>query len=83
MLRVVGTCKNPLNIVNCHVRLVLAAMQKTGLCFCKSRASFVLFMHVKLLSKFEPSPVLAAVHKQYTCFTFKKCSELLVLLSVH
>ena len=42
MLRVVGTCKNPLNIVNCQIRLVLAAMEKNWSVF---PVKFVLFSY--------------------------------------
>ena len=64
MLRVVGTRKNPLNIVNFQVRLDLAATQKNlslllqNSCFCR------IVLLVKLVCIFEPSPVLAAVQMQ-------------------
>ena len=75
VLRVVGTFKCPLNIVNFQSRSVLASMQKNWSLFVKNLCFFELFMHVKLLSKFEPSPGLAAVHKQYTGFTSKNAQS--------
>ena len=57
-----STYKNPLNIVNSQVRSVLAAMEKNWCVFLQRIcASFVLCLPVKLVSRVEPSPVLAAV----------------------
>ena len=61
MLRVVGTFKCPLNIVNCQVRLVLAAMQKNWSLFVQNLCFFLIVLLVKLVCICELSPVLAAV----------------------
>ena len=64
MLRVVGTCKYPLNIVNCQVRLVLAAMQKNWSLFVQNFCFVRISLLVKLVFIFELSPVVAAVQMQ-------------------
>ena len=64
MLRVVGTCKNPLNIVNCQIKLVLAAMEKNWSVFPVKFVFFHIVWLVKLVSIFEFSLVLAAVEMQ-------------------
>ena len=83
MLRVVGTRKNPLNIVNFQVRLDLAAMQKNWSLFLQNSCFCRIVLLVKLVCIFEPSPVLAAVKNAIDLLYCKKCSELLVLVRIH
>ena len=64
MLRAVGTCKNPLIIVNCHVRMVLSAMQKNWSLFVQNLCFVLIVFRAKLVCICEFSPVLAAVQKK-------------------
>ena len=64
VLRVVGTRKNPLNIVNFQVRLVLGGMQQNSSLFLQNSCFFRIVLLVKLVCIFELSPVLAAVEMQ-------------------
>ena len=57
----VGTCKYPINIVNCQVRSVLAAKEKTWSEILQNLCFFRIVLPVKLMSIFEFSPVLAEV----------------------
>ena len=61
VLRVVGTGKNPLNIVNFQVGLVVSAMQKNWSLFVQNLCFFLIVLLVKLVCICELSPVLAAV----------------------
>ena len=64
MLRLVGTYKYQLNIVNFHVRLVFAVMQKNWSLFLQNLYSLHIILLVKLFSLAEVSPVLFAVQMQ-------------------
>ena len=64
MLRVVGTRKNPLNIVNFQARLDLAAIQKNWSLLLQNSCFCCIVLLVKLVCISEPSPVLAAVQTQ-------------------
>ena len=69
VLRVVGTCKYRLNIINFQVRLVLAAMQKQRSLCLQNVFFFHIVYPVKLVFIFEISPVLAAGQMEDICFT--------------